>query len=254
MLSAPTRTAPAVSSRSISVASRLAGGRSRLILEPASVDRLATSNRFLTANGTPASGGSRSPLARASSSACARASARRSVTAVKELSKGSRSRMRASVASIIWVALTRPAVTAAAIEVAESQAKSPDAVSSMEDRRGLGIVRQRKFVDQCRMAQDQTQIEGDALVPGRIECQTECLRACHNECVDGILGPRLGGCANGAGALGARRFGLAAGFTFHAFGTSKNSSAKWHATCRGPKWRSFGIVVLHIAALSGQRP
>ena len=33
-----------------------AGGRSRLILEPARVARPATSMRFLTANGTPASG------------------------------------------------------------------------------------------------------------------------------------------------------------------------------------------------------
>ena len=39
MLSAPTSTAPAASSRAISVASALAGGRSRLILEPASVGR-----------------------------------------------------------------------------------------------------------------------------------------------------------------------------------------------------------------------
>ena len=45
--------------RSISVASRPAGGASRLIFEPASVGSPAISNRFLTANGTPASGGSR---------------------------------------------------------------------------------------------------------------------------------------------------------------------------------------------------
>jgi len=57
----------------------------------------------------------------------------------------------------------------------------------MEDQCGLGIVRQRKFIDQRRMAQDQTQIERDAFVPGRVERQTERLRACHNERVDGIL-------------------------------------------------------------------
>src|SRR5580658_9811198 len=64
MLSAPTRMAPAASSRSINAASRAAGGLSRLILEPASVGRPATSNRFLTANGTPASGPAGSPRAR----------------------------------------------------------------------------------------------------------------------------------------------------------------------------------------------
>ncbi len=56
MLSAPTRTAPAASRRATSVASLRAGGRSRLIFEPARVVRPSTSNRFLTANGAPASG------------------------------------------------------------------------------------------------------------------------------------------------------------------------------------------------------
>ena len=56
MLSAPTRTPPAVSRRAITVASTLDGGRSRLILEPARVGSPAISNRFLTANGAPASG------------------------------------------------------------------------------------------------------------------------------------------------------------------------------------------------------
>src|SRR5579864_1650965 len=162
--------------------------------------------------------------------------------------------MRASVASMICVALTRPAATAAATEAAESQAKSPAAVSSMEDRRRLGIVRQREFVDQRRVAQDQTQIERDAVVPGRIESETERLRACRNERVAGISRLRLGVCASGSRALGVRGFRLTDGFAFHAFGTGRNSSAKWHATCRGPKRRSFGIVILHIAALSGQRP
>src|SRR6476660_2944886 len=69
MLRAPTRTAPAASSRLMIVASRFAGGASRLILAPASVVRPAISNRFFTANGTPARGGSASRRARASSSA-----------------------------------------------------------------------------------------------------------------------------------------------------------------------------------------
>ena len=41
------------------------GAWSRLIFEPASVARPATSNRFLTANGTPASGPSGLPSPRA---------------------------------------------------------------------------------------------------------------------------------------------------------------------------------------------
>ena len=49
-----------------------AGLRSRLIFDPATVGRPATSNRFLTANGTPASGPSRSPFLRAASIAAAR--------------------------------------------------------------------------------------------------------------------------------------------------------------------------------------
>ena len=56
MFSAPTSIAPAASSRATSVASAAAGGRSRLMREPASVGRPATSIRFFTANGTPASG------------------------------------------------------------------------------------------------------------------------------------------------------------------------------------------------------
>ena len=44
---------------------RCAGGRSRLIFEPARVGSPFTSNRFFTANGAPASGPSGSPFARA---------------------------------------------------------------------------------------------------------------------------------------------------------------------------------------------
>src|SRR5581483_6926816 len=75
MLSAPTSTAPAASRRATSVASAVAGGRSRLIFEPARVASPATSNRFLTANGTPASGPSGRPLARSAATACAMSSA-----------------------------------------------------------------------------------------------------------------------------------------------------------------------------------
>src|SRR3979490_2929712 len=57
MCRAATKTAPAASMRSIKVASRADGLRSRLIFDPARVGRPCTSNRFFTANGTPARGG-----------------------------------------------------------------------------------------------------------------------------------------------------------------------------------------------------
>jgi hypothetical protein len=115
MFSAPTSTAPAASSRSIRVASRAAGGRSRLIFAPASVGNPATSNRFFTANGTPASGPSGCPCARAASIACAVSRARTSVKAVNALSTGLRLAMWASVASTTAVARNCPPRTAVAI-------------------------------------------------------------------------------------------------------------------------------------------
>jgi len=124
MLRAPTSTAPFASSRAISVASRGAGARSRLILEPASVGSPATSNRFLTANGTPASAPSGWPASRAASIARALASARSSSTAVKALSTGLSAAMRASAARTTALALVCPSVTAAAISLACAQAVS----------------------------------------------------------------------------------------------------------------------------------
>ena len=55
--------------------------RSRLIFEPASVGRPAMSNRFFTANGTPASGPGGSPAAQVRSISCAATRARSSVMA-----------------------------------------------------------------------------------------------------------------------------------------------------------------------------
>src|SRR5882757_9535915 len=142
MLSAPTSTAPAASSRSISGESCADGASSRMIFEPALVGRPVTSNRFFTANGTPASG----PLFFPASISAARLRARSATTSVNELSTGSRSMMRASAASVTLSAETRPAVTAAAISAADAHSVS---MSGLEDRRGLGIVRQLLLVDQC---------------------------------------------------------------------------------------------------------
>ena len=103
MLSAPTSTAPARSSRRTSSASAFAGAASRSIFEPASVAMPAMSNRFLTAKGTPSSGSSRvrSAVAEASeaSTCAARRSARSRSTAVKALTRPSVASMRARLAS-----------------------------------------------------------------------------------------------------------------------------------------------------------
>src|SRR5258706_534908 len=73
MFSAPIRTAPARRRAATACASRRAGGRSRLILEPASVVIPATSKRSLTANGSPASGPASRPAAIAASTPSASA-------------------------------------------------------------------------------------------------------------------------------------------------------------------------------------
>ena len=57
-----------------------------VVFEPASVGTPAMSNRFFTANGTPASGPAGSPEAHAASTAAAFARARSAVMAVKEFS------------------------------------------------------------------------------------------------------------------------------------------------------------------------
>src|ERR1044071_7338775 len=88
MLSAPTSMAPAASMRAISGESRCAGGQQRLIFEPAIVGWPAPSNRFFTANGTPASGPRSCFFARAASIDLARTRARSAVTAVKAFSDG----------------------------------------------------------------------------------------------------------------------------------------------------------------------
>src|SRR5512145_465363 len=137
MLSAPTRTAPARSKRSIRVASAGAGGRSRLILEPASVASPTTSNRFLTAKGTPANGPSGLPAARAASIDRALARARSSVTAVKELRVLSRSLTRSIADSTTDTAVVLPAATAAAISAADAHGCIG---SGLEHGRQLGFI------------------------------------------------------------------------------------------------------------------
>src|SRR4051812_40492331 len=163
MLSAPTSTAPAASMRSIRVASRVAGGRSRLIFEPARVGSPSTSNRFFTAKGTPASGPTLCPAAMAVSMARALARARSAVTSVKELRTPSCLAIRASAASIASAAdMVRP-VTALAMSAALSMG------SGTEDTRGLGLVGQVEFIDQPRQLQRHVEIGLHRRLPGVLD-------------------------------------------------------------------------------------
>ena len=120
MFSAPTSTAPARRSAATMTASRAAGGRSALMRDPASVTIPATSNRFFTANGAPASGPGSMPAATAASIRSASRRAASAVTAVNELMAPSRLPIRSSAAAATSRARTRPARTAEAIASASS--------------------------------------------------------------------------------------------------------------------------------------
>src|ERR1700730_1265611 len=177
MLSAPTKTAPAASSRSISVASRGDGLRSRLIFDPARVGRPCTSNRFLTANGTPASGPAFFPAAIAASISRALARARSPVTSVKEFRTGSRLAIRASAASITLTADNFRPATADAISAAESPSMSVVmARSGCEDTGRLDFIWQREFVDQPRQSQRYFEIVLDGRFPGSLDRQAQGFR------------------------------------------------------------------------------
>src|SRR6266481_7889735 len=177
MLSAPTSTAPAASIRAIRVASRDAGGRSRLIFEPARVARPSMSNRFFTAKGTPASGPTLWPAAIAASIAFALVRARPAVTSVNELNTVSRCSMRANAASVTSSAdILRP-LTALAI----SEAKGPPEASLMaascgEDTGRLGVVGQREFIDHPRQPQRNLEVRPHRGPPGVFDRQREGLR------------------------------------------------------------------------------
>src|SRR5437868_360730 len=174
MLSAPTSTAPAASMRSISVASRGDGAKSRLIFDPARVARPFTSKRFFTANGTPASGPTLWPAAIAASTARAVARARSAVMSVKEFRTGSCLAIRAKAASVASSADSLRPVTACAICWAEN----PSVLVVMALSRGvdtgrLGFVRQREFVDQPRQPQRHFEVRPHRRPPGFVDRQCQ---------------------------------------------------------------------------------
>src|SRR5882724_10320823 len=173
--------------RSIRVASRGDGLRSRLIFDPARVGRPCTSNRFLTANGTPASGPASCPAEMAASTARALARARSAVTSVKEFKTGSCLAIRASAASVTASAdILRPA-TANAISEADSVSWSiimrstilrstVMAISGRKDTGRLGFVRQREFIDQPRQPQRHFEIGLHGRLPGIVDRQAQGFR------------------------------------------------------------------------------
>src|ERR1700754_4529896 len=174
MLSAPTSTAPAASIRSISVASRGDGLRSRLIFDPARVARPCTSNRFLTAKGTPASGPTSLPAAMAASIAFALARARSAVTSVKQFRIALCSAIRASAASVAAAADILRLATACAISAADRSSEfAVMAVSGCKDTGGLYLVGQCEFVDQPRQSQRHLEIGLPRRPPGVVDRQRQ---------------------------------------------------------------------------------
>src|SRR5579859_1109003 len=184
MLSAPTSTAPAASSRSTSVASRDAGGRSRLIFDPARVASPFTSNRFFTANGTPASAPGFVPAAIAASTARAFDRARSAVTLVKEFSTPSYLTIRASAASVASSADNFLSLTARAMSSADITA---DAVSGCEDTGGLGFVGKFKLVHHPREAHGHFEIGPDRRLPGVLDRQSQEFRGSVDIVVQGVF-------------------------------------------------------------------
>src|SRR5712675_499500 len=177
MLSAPTSTAPAASMRSISVASRGDGGRSRLIFEPARVESPGTSNRFLTANGTPASGPAFFPAATAASMARALARARSAVTSVNAFRTGLCFAIRANAASVMASAeIFRPVTPCAMSEADKPSRMALMAGSGCKDTGGLGFIRQHELVHQPRQPQRYPEIGPDCRLPGILHQQAQGFR------------------------------------------------------------------------------
>src|SRR5882757_9756209 len=176
MLSAPTSTAPAASSRSISVASRDAGGRARLIFDPARVARPLTSNRFFTAKGTPASGPTSFPEAIRASTARAFARARSAVTSVNAFRTGSCLLIRASAASVTSSADILRLATACAIAAADSpSALAVIAISGAIDTGRLGFIWELELIHQPRQPQRHFEVGAHGRPPAFLDRQRQGL-------------------------------------------------------------------------------
>src|ERR1039458_12745 len=99
----------------------------------------------------------------------ARARARSAVTAVNALSVGLSLLIRASASSVTASALVLPDAITAAISAAVAHDVSTAMASGLEDRRGLGLVRQFEFRHHGSVLQDDVQISLHRRSPIRLE-------------------------------------------------------------------------------------
>src|SRR3954470_8193430 len=152
----------------------MAGGRSRLIFEPARVGSPFTSNRFFTANGTPASGPGFFPAAIAASTSRARARARSARTSVNAFSTGLWAAIRARAASTAASADVLRVESACAIAEAVGQSlPAGTPTSGCKDTGRLAFIGQREFVDQPRQSQRYREIGMHRRLPGVLNRQRQ---------------------------------------------------------------------------------
>ena len=178
MLSAPTSTAPAASSRSISVASRGAGARSRLIFEPARVGKARRRRTGSSPRTARRRAGRRfSPAAIAAS--IARGLGARAIggDVGEGIEHADRAlAIRASAASVASSADSLRPATACAIccgrQPVDVHGHGDQAVV---DTGRLGFVRQREFVDQPRQPQRHFEIGPHRRPPGLLDRQRQRL-------------------------------------------------------------------------------
>ena len=151
-----------------------AGVRSRLILDPARVESPFTSNRFFTANGTPAREPASLPATIAASIALAFDRARSAMTSVNAFSTGLWAAIRASALSVAASADIFRAATACAISAAESRpACCCTGVSGCKDTGRLGFIGEREFVDHPRQSQRHLEIGAHRRFPGVFDRQRQ---------------------------------------------------------------------------------
>src|SRR5262249_31679703 len=146
------------------------------------------SDRFLTANGTPASAPSGWPAARLASTARARARARSPVTAVKAVRALSRSPVRRKGISTTCTAVALPAPTGAPISAGDAAACMGSGMGSgLEHRCRLDLIEQLELPDHLGQAQCDCQVGLDRRLPLRLDRQGKNRSARFDQCVECIF-------------------------------------------------------------------
>jgi hypothetical protein len=162
--------------RSISVASRADGVRSRFDLRPGAGARPFTSKRFFTANGTPASGPTLSPAAIAAST---RAGFRTRAIGGDVGERVQHRIMSGNTRQCGFVASSADNLRAATA-CAVASAESPSVFVIMATSRGvdtgrLGFIRQRELIDQPRQPQRHFEVRPHGRPPGFLDRQRQRL-------------------------------------------------------------------------------